>query len=115
VAADMSFEDALAKHGFGPDQDRPPRGATLYSATPNPFMTLSVHLFRDNTALFTWEFAIAEYLASRGVQVGDGEILNLFMYPASDERGPADPAWLTSVLDRTDALLRSLDFADPAP
>jgi rRNA maturation RNase YbeY len=30
------------------------------------------------------------------------------MYPTSDERGPQDSAWLTSVLDRTDALLRSL-------
>jgi hypothetical protein len=115
VAAEMNFEDALAKHGFGLDQERPSRGATLYSATPNPYMTLSVHVYQDATALFTWEFAIAEYLVSRGIQVGDGEILNLFMYPASDERGPADPAWLTSVLDRTDALLRSLDFADPGP
>jgi hypothetical protein len=114
VAIRMEFEDALAKNGFVQDQDRPSRGATLFSATPNPYMTQSVHRFQDGTALFTWEFAIAEYLASRGIQVGDGEVLNLFMYPASDERGPADPAWLTSVLDRTDALLRSLDFADPA-
>jgi hypothetical protein len=111
----MTFEDALANQGFSLDQQRPSRGTILYSAAPNPYMTLSVHVFQDRTALFTWEFAVAEYLASRGIQVGDGEILNLFMYPASDERGPADPAWLTSVLDRLDALLRSLDFADPAP
>ncbi len=110
----MDFEDALARAGFRRAEDRRTRSASVYEANPNPFMTLSVHTYKDGTALFTWEFAIAEYLAGRGIQVGDGEVLNLFMYPSGDERGPKDAAWLTSVLDRTDALLRSLDFAEPA-
>jgi hypothetical protein len=110
----MDFADALARNGFRPAQDRPSRGARTYTATPNPFMTLSIHAYEDGTALFTWEFAAAEYLTGRGIQMGDGEVLNLFMYPASDEHGPQDAGWLTSVLDRADALLRSLDFADPA-
>jgi hypothetical protein len=110
----MEFEEALERNGFHAEQDRRGGDARRFLATPNEYMTLSVHAFRDGTALFTWEFAIAEYLADRGVQVGDGEVLNLFMYPAQDERGPQDPAWVTAVLDRTDALLRSLDFADPA-
>ena len=110
----MDFPEALERNGFRLDQDRPSRGARTYTATPNPFMTLSVHTYDGGTALFTWEFAIAEYLAGRGIQVGDGEVLNLFMYPAADENGPQDAAWLTSVLDRTDASLRSLDFTEPA-
>jgi hypothetical protein len=110
----MDFAEALDRHGFRGADDRPTRVAKRYSAAPNPFMNLYVQVYDDGTALFTWEFAIAEYLTERGIQVGDGEVLNLFMYPARDERGPQDPAWLTSVLDRTDALLRSLDFAEPA-
>jgi hypothetical protein len=110
----MDFAEALDRHGFRRADDRPARGARRYSAAPNPFMSLYVQAYEDGTALFTWEFAIAEYLAERGIQVGDGEVLNLFMYPATDERGPQDTVWLTSVMDRTDALLRSLDFAEPA-
>ena len=109
----MEFAEALARNGFRLAQDRPSRAARAYSATPNAFMTLSVHAYDDGTALFTWEFAVAEYLAGRGIQVGDGEVLNLFMYPATDEHGPQDAGWLASVLDRTDAMLRALDFADP--
>ena len=112
----MDFADALERFGFRRVEDRRTRGgATVYEATPNTFMTYSVHAYGDGTALFTWEFAIAEYLASRGIQVGDGEVLNLFMYPTGDERGPQDAAWLTAVIDRTDALLRSIDFAEPSP
>jgi hypothetical protein len=110
----MDFAEALDRHGFRRAEDRRSVETRRYTATPNPFMNLYVQVYEDGTALFTWEFAIAEYLSQRGMQVGDGEVLNLFMYPTSDERGPQDPAWLTSVLDRTDALLRSLDFAEPA-
>jgi hypothetical protein len=109
----VDFAEALERHGFRRAQDRPTRGTQQYLSTPNRFMTLWIHLFDDGTSLFTWEFAIAEYLTERGIQVGDGEVLNLFMYPATDERGLQDATWLTAVLDRADALLRSLDFAEP--
>jgi hypothetical protein len=111
----MDFAQALDRHGFRRAEDRRGTDTRRYTATPNPFMNLYVQVYEDGTALFTWEFAIAEYLGERGIQVGDGEVLNLFMYPTRDERGPQDPVWLTSVVDRTDALLRSLDFAEPAP
>ena len=111
----MEFDQALERFGFRLSPERPGRAARQFVATPNHYMTLSVHTYVDGTALFTWEFAIAEYLGGRGIQVGDGEVLNLFMYPDQDERGPQDAAWLTAIMDRTDALLRSLDFAEPAP
>ncbi len=111
----MDFDEALERFGFRLSPERPGRAARHFVATPNRFMSISVHAYADGTALFTWEFAVAEYLGGRGIQVGDGEVLNLFMYPNADERGPQDAAWLTAVMDRTDALLRSLDFAEPAP
>jgi hypothetical protein len=110
----VEFDQALERFGFRISPERPGRAARQYVTTPNRFMTLSVHTYDDGTALFSWEFAIAEYLDGRGIQVGDGEVLNLFMYPNQDERGPQDAAWLTAVMDRTDALLRSLDFAEPS-
>ncbi len=34
--------------------------------------------FADTTALFTFEFAIGEYLATKGIQIGSDETLNQF-------------------------------------
>ena len=107
----MTFEQGLADHGFVRAEEREQH--VLYRAEPNRFLTYSVHVYRDGTALFTWEFAIVDFLAGRGIALGSSESLNTFMFPATDETGPQDPAWLTSVLDGAEALLGSLDFADP--
>jgi len=111
----VGFEEALAAHGFSLAEDRPGRGARLYRTRPNPYLTYTVHAYEDGTALFSWEFAIVDYLATRGVALGSSEALNTFMFPAADDTGPQDPAWLTAALDRADATLRSLDFGDPEP
>jgi len=107
----MSFEEALARHGFAAAENR--ESHVLYRAEPNRFLTYSVHAYPDGTALFTWEFAIVDFLGTYGVVLGSSEALNTFMFPETDETGPQDEAWLTSVLDRTAGLLASLDFADP--
>jgi hypothetical protein len=113
VDIDVGFQDELDRLGFEVAEQRAAGGAHLYRATPNRFLTYSVHAYPDGTALFSWEFAIVDFLATHGVALGSSESLNTFMFPAADESGPQDPAWLTSVLDRADATLRSLDFADP--
>jgi hypothetical protein len=107
----VTFDEALAQYGFVAAEEREKH--VLHRSEPNRFLTYSVHVYRDGTALFTWEFAIVDYLATRGIALGSSESLNTFMFPASDETGPQDPAWLTAVLDRTEALLESLDFAHP--
>jgi hypothetical protein len=107
----VTFDEALAQAGFERAEDRETHA--LYRAQPNRFVTYSVHAYPDGTALFTWEFAAVDYLGTRGIALGSSEALNTFMFPANDDVGPQDPAWLTSVLDRTEALLASLDFAHP--
>ncbi|HXF36126.1 MAG TPA: hypothetical protein VNO17_02970 [Actinomycetota bacterium] len=72
----MDFAEALARFGFRPADERAGGDAVLYVARPNPYMTYMVHAYEDGTALFTWEFAIADYLATRGIQVGLDEALN---------------------------------------
>jgi hypothetical protein len=109
----MSFEEALARFGFDRTEERVTRDAVLYRAQPNRYLTYTVHAYPDGTALFTWEFAIVDYLSTRGVVLGSSEALNTFLYPASDETGPQDAGWLTAVLDRAEATLRSIDLADP--
>ena len=109
----MSFAEALARSGFSASEERTSRGAVHYRATPNAYLTYSVQAYRDGTALFTWEFAVVDFLGARGIALGSSEALNTFMYPARDETGPQDAAWLTAVIDRTEAVLASLDFANP--
>ena len=111
--AAVDFGEALERLGFAPSQERPSRGVKTYVMAANRYLTHWVHTYEDGTALFSWEFAVTDYLLERRIQLGSSERLNLFMYPAEDERGPQDPGWLVSVLDRAEAQLRSINFAEP--
>jgi hypothetical protein len=107
----MTFEGTLAGLGFALERDG--RGVRHYARRSTAFLTYWVQVHDDGTALFTWEFAIAEYAATLGLQVGSDEHLNTFLFPRQDARGPQDAAWLASQLERTEALLRSISFLDP--
>jgi len=109
----VEFEEALDRLGFTSAEERLGRDARLYRADPNRFLTYWLHAYPDGTALFTWEFAIADYVATKGMQVGSGESLNLFLYPTQDDRGEQDAGWLAGALDRAEADLRSLRFDSP--
>ena len=76
-------------------------------------MTYMVHAYAYGSALFTWEFAIADYLAERGLQVGTAESDNQFLYPREDVRGSQDGVWLTGAIERTEGLLSSVRLNDP--
>jgi hypothetical protein len=111
----MEFREALVAHGFREsDERRVGAGRSRhFVATPNRFMTYAVHVYEDGSAIFSWEFAIADYLANHEIQVGSDEALNQFMFPREDVRGPQDAVWLDSVIDRTELQLASLRFDSP--
>lgn len=109
----MDFAEAIAEQGFRLTQDRAARGVQVFAAAPNPYLSYSLHVYDDGTALLTWEFAITDYLLENGIQLGSSETLNTFMFPAEDLRGPQDPAWLRSAIDGIEARLATLDFLHP--
>lgn len=109
----MDFLEAVDRLGFSATRDRAARGRQTFEARPNRFLTYWLHLDDDGTALLTWEFAIADYLTERGIQLASSESLNLFMFPMRDERGPQDAAWLVHAVDQVEARLRGVNFADP--
>jgi hypothetical protein len=111
----MEFAEVLAAHGFREsDERRVSAGrSTQYVASPNRYMTYTVHTYEDGTALFSWEFAIADYLATLGIQVGTSESLNQFLYPSKDVRGPQDGIWLTSAIEQVELTLASIRFDAP--
>ncbi len=109
-APPVEFEDALRERGFHPRDERTVGAGAVrsYTVQPNPFMTYLVHVYGDGTALFTWEFALGEYLATQRIQMGSDEALNQFIYPRDDLRGPQDPAWLAGAIERTGATLAAI-------
>lgn len=109
----MDFQEALDALGFRPVTGRTPSGVKVYTAEPNRYMTHTVQAFEDGTALFTWEFAVGEYLATKGIQFGSDETLNQFMFPRQDERGPQDGGWLAGAIERAESALRELRFDRP--
>jgi hypothetical protein len=113
----VDFADALDRYRFRLEQgDRGPLssgGTRLFVAHPNRFLTYTVHAYDDGTALFTWEFAIGEYLATKGIQFGSDETLNQFAYPRVDSRGPQDGAWLTGAIGQAEALLADVRLDRP--
>jgi hypothetical protein len=106
----VEFEEALAQLGF--NEERSSRDVRHFALRPNPFLTYWVQVHEEREALFTWEFAVAEYMATLGLQVGSDERLNTFLYPREDARGLQDPAWLVAQIDSVEAVLRSISFID---
>lgn len=110
----MEFGEALERFGFRPREERGfGKGAQLYVAQPTPYLTYTVHAYPDGTAIFSWEFALGEYLLTKGIQVGSDETLNQFAYPREELRGSQDGTWLTSAVERTEGLLADLRFDRP--
>jgi hypothetical protein len=113
ACSDVEFEEALARYGFERSNERAPRGVRLYTASPNPYLTYTVQAFEDGTALFSWEFAVGEYLATKGIQFGSDETLNQFAYPREDIRGPQDAAWLAGAVEQAEVLLADVRLDRP--
>jgi len=110
----MDFQETLTKLGFRLGEKRAfGGGARLYESRPNAFMTYTVQVFDDGTAIFSWEFALGEYLAGRGLQVGSDEALNQFVFPREDLRGMHDAAWLIGAIEQTEAMLSTIRLDRP--
>ena len=107
----MDFEDGLRDMGFV--LDREARGTRHFALRATRYLTYIVQVHDDGFALFSWELAIGELAAARGMQVGSDERLNSFLFPQEDARGPQETAWVAAQLERTEAALRSISLLDP--
>jgi len=64
----------------------------------------------DGIALFTWEFAIGEYMNEYGLQIGTNEPLNQFLFPQDDTEVPEDLGAVVKAMERTEAMFAGMDF-----
>lgn len=110
----MEFDEALERFGFHLREERGfGQGAQLLVASPNRYLTYMVHAYPDGSAIFSWEFALGEYLLTKGIQVGSDETLNQFAFNREDERGPQTAEWLAGALSKAEGVLASVRLDQP--
>ena len=111
----MEFGEALERFGFR-RVDRSGfggSGSVTFVSDPSRYLTYSVQADPDGTATFSWEFALGEYLLTKGIQVGSDETLNQFAFPREDARGPQDGAWLAAAIEQAEAQLAEVRLDRP--
>jgi hypothetical protein len=111
----MAFGEGLGRFGFRRRDERTigARAGEVYTASPDPYLTYTLHVYDDGTALLTWGYAIADLLATKGMQIGAQETLNQYLYPREDQRGPQDDTWLAGAVERAEAMLADVRLDRP--
>jgi hypothetical protein len=109
----VAFQDELRLVGFQPTQTRRD-GATAWSMSRNRHLTYWLHVpAGTGPALFTWEFAIGEYMDEYGLQLGANEQLNQFLFPQTDREVDQDVAAVLKAIEQTEAMFAGMDFGGP--
>ena len=112
-AADMAFDDELGLLGFRLTQERRD-GTRTFSLARNRYLTYWLHLPADDSvALFTWEFALGEYMDEYGLQLGTNEPLNQFLFPQADRAVPQELTAVLQAIEQTEATFAGMDFGRP--
>ena len=107
----MAFDDDLKLVGFRLAQERRD-GTRTFSLPRNRYLTYWLHIpaAEDERALFTWEFAIGEYMDEYGLQVGSNEPLNQYLFPQVDTEVGQDLAEVVKAMERTEAMFAGMNF-----
>ena len=106
----MALDDDLRLLGFKLAQEKRD-GTRTFSLSRNRFLTYWLHVPHDDAAaLFTWEFAIGEYMDEYGLQVGANEPLNQYLFPQVDTEVEQDLADVVKAMERTEAMFAGMNF-----
>jgi hypothetical protein len=106
----VPFDQDLDLLGFQLSQTKRD-GSRQFALARNRFLTYWLHVPADaGPALFTWEFAIGEYMADYGFQLGASEPLNQFLFPGDDDELPQDVAAVVKAMERTEATFSGMNF-----
>ena len=107
----MAFDEDLKLVGFRLGQEKRD-GSRTFSLSRNRYLTywLHVHSYTDEPALFTWEFAIGEYMDEYGLQVGSNEPLNQYLFPQTDAEVGQDLGEVVKAMDRVEATFEGMNF-----
>lgn len=106
----MAFAHDLSMVGFQLAQEKRD-GTRMFTLARNRFLNYWLHVPPDGErALFTWEFAIGEYMQDYGLQIGTSEPLNQFLFPQEDQEVEQDLAAVVAAMERVETSFRGMDF-----
>jgi hypothetical protein len=107
----MAFDEDLKLLGFRLAQEKRD-GSRTFSLARNRFLTYWLHVPWDQAeaAVFTWEFAIGEYMDEYGLQLGSNEPLNQFLFPQADTEVAQDAAEVVKAMERAEATFAGMNF-----
>ena len=105
----VSFYDDLAMVGFALAQEKRD-GSRSYSLVRNRFLTYWLHVAPDGAGLFTWEFAIGDYMNEYGLQIGTNDPLNQFLFPQVDTEVDPELGAVVKAMERTETVFAGMDF-----
>ena len=109
----MAFTDDLEAIGFV-FQNQGRGGVRHYALQGNRYLTYYCHVQEDETgAVFSWEFALGEFCEAYGLQVGANDVLNVFLFSATDVAVSPSVASVVAQIDAVETQLNSLRLADP--
>lgn len=109
-AGERTFEDELESLGFR-SHTRAASGTLVWVLEFNSYLTFTLHDHHD-MVMFTWVFALGEFLETKGWVIGSGETSFHELYPGHDVRLPAEIGAVEAEITRTLHTLR-LDLGDP--
>jgi hypothetical protein len=67
----------------------------------------------ESRPVFSWEFALGEFCEAYGLQVGANDVLNVFLFSATDVAVAPSVASVVAQIDAVETQLNSLRLADP--
>jgi hypothetical protein len=106
----VAFAHDLSMVGFQLAQEKRD-GTRTFTLARNRFLNYWLHVPPDGErALFTWEFAIGEYMQDYGLQIGTSEPLNQFLFPQEDQEVEQDLAAVVAAMERVEISFRGMDF-----
>ena len=107
----MAFDEDLKLVGFRLVQEKRD-GSRTFSLARNPYLTYWLHVPWDEAAdaIFTWEFAIGEYMDEYAMQLGTNEPLNQFLYPQADVAVAQDLGEVVKAMERLEATFVGMNF-----
>jgi hypothetical protein len=107
----MAFDDDLRLVGFKLNQEKRDGGRT-FTLSRNRYLTYWLHVppYAEDRALFTWEFAIGEYMDEYGLQVGSNEPLNQYLFPQTDTEVAQDIADVVKAMERVETMFAGMNF-----
>jgi len=105
----MTVQDDLIDAGFELVGSR--SGTERFARRSNPYLQWWVVVSENGAAELQWEFALGEYLKSKGFHISAQDELSLLLFPGAEVRGPADAGWIADEIIRAESQLASVNLA----